>query len=74
MNFLRLTQLGWRQLGGKMLVTQATPQEVENIRVAFVLVALGIGVFWRIAVRILLAIVIIAIGAGAVVLLQGMHW
>ena len=57
-----------------MLVTQATPQEVENIRVAFVLVALGIGVFWRIAVRILLAIVIIAIGAGAVVLLQGMHW
>ena len=55
-----------------MLVTQATPQEVENIRTALVLLALGIAVFWRIAVRILLAIVIVAIGAGALLLLQGM--
>lgn len=55
-----------------MLVTQATPQEAENLRVALVLLALGIAVFWRMALRILLAIVIIAVGAGALVLLQGM--
>jgi hypothetical protein len=55
-----------------MLVTQATAQEVENVRVVFVLLALGIAVFWRTAVRILLAIIIIAIGAGLLVLLQAM--
>jgi hypothetical protein len=54
-----------------MLVTQATPQEVENIRTALVLLTLGIAAFWRMAVRILLAIVIVAIGAGVLLLLQG---
>jgi hypothetical protein len=54
-----------------MFVTQAAAQDVENIRVALVLLALGIVFFWRIAVRILLAIVLVAIGAGALVLLQG---
>ena len=56
-----------------MFVTQATVQEAENARVALVLLALGIVFFWRIAVRILLAIILVALGAGALVLLQGMH-
>ncbi len=56
-----------------MFVTQATVQEVENARVALVLLALGIVVFWRIAVRILLAIVVVTVVAGALVLLQIMH-
>ena len=56
-----------------MFVTQATAQEVENARVALVLLALGIVVFWRIALRILLAIVLVAVGAGVLVLLQGVH-
>ncbi len=57
-----------------MLVTQATAQQVENARVVLVLLALGIVLFWRVALRVLLAIVIVAIGAGAHVFLQGVHW
>ena len=58
-----------------MLVTQATAhQQVENARVVLVLLALGIVLFWRVALRVLLAIVIVAIGAGALVFLQGVHW
>jgi hypothetical protein len=56
-----------------MFVTQATAQGVENARVALALLALGLVVFWRIAVRILLAIVLVALGAGALVLLQDIH-
>ena len=56
-----------------MLVTQATAQQVENARVVLVLLALGIVLFWRVALRVLLAIVIVAIGTGALVLLQGVH-
>jgi len=56
-----------------MFVTQATAQGAENARAALVLLALGIVFFWRIAVRVLLAIVLVAIGAGMLVILQGMH-
>ena len=56
-----------------MFVTQATAHEAESARVALVLLAVGIVVFWRLALRILLAIAIVAVGAGALVLLQGMH-
>jgi hypothetical protein len=56
-----------------MFVTQATAQDVENARVALVLLAFGVLVFWRVAVRILLAVVLVALVAGALVLLQGIH-
>jgi hypothetical protein len=56
-----------------MFVAQATAQGVENARAALVLLALGIVFFWRMAIRVLLAIVLVAIGAGALVILQGMH-
>ncbi len=56
-----------------MFVTQATPQHVEHLRVALVLLALGIVIFWRAALRVLLAIAVVAVGAGALVLLQGIH-
>ena len=56
-----------------MFVTQAAAQDVENARVALILLALGIAIFWRVAVRILLAIIVVAVGAGAFLLLQSMH-
>jgi hypothetical protein len=56
-----------------MFVAQATAQGVENARAALVLLALGIVFFWRMAVRVLIAIVLVAIGAGMLVILQGMH-
>jgi hypothetical protein len=56
-----------------MFVAQATAQGTENARAALVLLALGIVFFWRVAVRVLLAIVLVAIGVGALVILQGMR-
>ena len=56
-----------------MFVTQATAQEIEHVRAALMLIALGIVIFWRVVVRVLLAIVIVAVGVGALVFLQGMH-
>ena len=56
-----------------MLVTHATGQEVDNARVVLMLLAVGIVAFWRIALRVLLAAVIVAAGIGAVVLLQTVH-
>jgi RsiW-degrading membrane proteinase PrsW (M82 family) len=56
-----------------MFVTQATAHEVEGARAALVVLALGIVFFWRTAVRVLLAIVLVAIVAGVLLLLQGMH-
>ena len=56
-----------------MLVTPATAQQVEHARVALVLLALAIVLFWRVALRVLLVIAIVALGVGTLVLLQGMH-
>jgi hypothetical protein len=62
---------------GNMFATQGTAQEIENARVALALIAVGLVVFWRVVLRVLLAIiaiaVVITVGAGAIVLLQGMH-
>ena len=59
------------------MFTQGTVQEVENARVALVLIAVGIVVFWRVLLRVLLALIAIAVvvtvGAGAILLLQGMR-
>jgi hypothetical protein len=59
---------------GTMLVTQGTAQEMETARAGLILLALAIAIFWRVALRILLAIMLVVVSAGAFVLLQGMHW
>jgi hypothetical protein len=56
-----------------MFVTQATAQGVEGARAALVLLVLVIAAFWRLAVRILIASVVVAVGAGTFLLLQGLH-
>jgi hypothetical protein len=56
-----------------MFVTQATAHEVDNARAVLVLLVVGFVVFWRVALRMLLAILIIAAVVGAFVLLQSMH-
>jgi len=56
-----------------MLVTPTTAQQAEHARVALMLVALAIVLFWRVALRLLLAIAIVAVVVGALVLVQGLH-
>lgn len=71
---LSLTHLdGNSQSGGTMFATHGTGQEIENARVAIVLIIIGIMVFWRIVLRVLLAIAVVAAGAGALLLLHSMH-
>ena len=52
-------------------------QEVESARAAVVLIAAVLVIFWRQVLRVLLAIIAIAVmvvvGSGAIVLLQSMH-
>jgi hypothetical protein len=52
---------------------QGSAQEIENARIALVLIMTGIVVYWRVLLRVLLAIIVVAVCVGALVLLQGMH-
>ena len=51
----------------------ATVQALDHARVALALIAVGIVVFWRLALRVLLAIIVLAVGAGLAVVAQNMH-
>jgi hypothetical protein len=58
---------------GKMFASHATAQEIEHARVILLLIAATIVVFWRVALRVLLAAAVVAVGAGAFLLFQSMH-
>jgi uncharacterized membrane protein len=62
---------------GSMPATQGSVQDLENARVALVLIAVAIVAFWRIVLRVLLAVIVIAlvvtVSAGAIVLLGSTH-
>ena len=56
-----------------MLSFQPSAQDVDSARAVLVLVMAGVAIFWRLVLRVLLAVIILAAVVGAVVLLQGMH-
>ncbi len=56
-----------------MLSSQLSAQDIENARVALVLIVAGSMFFGRILLRVGLAILVVAVAIGAFVLLQGMH-
>jgi hypothetical protein len=60
-----------------MFAAQGSVQEVENARILIAVIAAIIVIFWRVALRVLLAIIVAAlvfvVGAGALVLLHGMR-
>jgi hypothetical protein len=56
-----------------MLPNQGSAQDVENARAAIFLIAVIASIFWREVLRLLLAIVAIAVCAGVFVLLRDMH-
>lgn len=53
--------------------THAIAHGLDGGRVALVLLAVGMALFGRLVLRILLAVFVIAAGAGVLVLLQGLH-
>ena len=56
-----------------MVPSQVSAQDIDNARVIVVLMAAGIMIFWRFLLRIVLAMIAVAVGVGAVVILQGIH-
>lgn len=56
-----------------MLPIQGSAQDVENARVALVLIAAGAIFFGRALLRIVLVAIAVAVGIGVLVLLQGTH-
>ena len=59
------------------VVNQSVVHEIQSARMALVLIGIVVVVFWRAVLRILLAIVAIAVvvlvGSGVVILLNGLH-
>ena len=53
--------------------SQVSVQDIETARAAIVLIIAGITIFWRFALRLMLAICVVAVGLGLLVLLQSMH-
>jgi hypothetical protein len=58
---------------GTMIASHATAHAIENAKVALILIAVGIVFFWRVLLRVLLAIIVVAVGTGVLVLLHSMH-
>jgi hypothetical protein len=56
-----------------MLSFQPSAQDVDSARAALVLIMAGVAIFWRLVLRVLLAIVVLSAAVGVVVLLQEMH-
>lgn len=53
--------------------SQVSVQDVENARAAVVLIIAGVMIFWRLLLRVMLAIIMVAAVLGLLVLLPNMH-
>lgn len=56
-----------------MLPSQVSAPDIENARVAVALVAVGIVLFWRFMLRVVLVIIAVAVVVGVFVLIESMH-
>jgi hypothetical protein len=56
-----------------MVASQGSAQDIENARAAILVLAVIVAIFWKTALRVLLALLVIAVGVGAFMLLGGMH-
>ena len=53
--------------------SQISPQDMESARVVVVLIIASVTVFWRFALRAMLAIIAVAVGLGLFALLHNIH-
>lgn len=73
--YLGLILLGGISQSGEIIMVpiQGSAQDVDNARVALVLIVAGVIFFGRAMLRVALAAIAVAVVVGAVVLLHGMH-
>jgi hypothetical protein len=56
-----------------MVASPGSPPDVESVRAAILIIAVSVAIFWKQVIRVLLALIVIAVGVGAFMLLQGLH-
>jgi hypothetical protein len=56
-----------------MVASPGSAPDIESVRAVIVIIAVCVAVFWKAVLRVLLALIVIAVGVGAYLLLQGMH-
>jgi hypothetical protein len=58
---------------GTMVPSQSPVQDLESVRAVVLVAAVGAAIFWKEVIRAVLALIVIAVGAGMYVLLQSVH-
>jgi multisubunit Na+/H+ antiporter MnhC subunit len=56
-----------------MLPSQGSAQDIESARAVILVIAAVAAIFWKELLRVLIALIVIAVGIGVFMLLQGMH-
>lgn len=56
-----------------MVSTPGSAQDVESARAVILVIAAIAAIFWKELLRVLIALIVIAVGVGAFMLLQGLH-
>jgi multisubunit Na+/H+ antiporter MnhC subunit len=56
-----------------MLPSQGSAQDVESARAVVLIVAAIAAIFWKELLRMLIALIVIAVGIGLFMLMQGVH-
>jgi hypothetical protein len=56
-----------------MVPIQGSAHDIESVRAVIIAVAAVGAVFWKLILSVLLALIVVAVGVGAFVLLQGMR-
>jgi len=56
-----------------MVASPGSVPDAESVRAVIVVIAAIVAVFWKQLFRVLLALLVVAIGVGAYLLAQGLH-
>ena len=56
-----------------MIPSQGPAHDIESVRAVIFVIAVAGAVFWKELLRLMLALIVVAVGVGAVVLLHGMR-
>jgi hypothetical protein len=56
-----------------MIPSQGSAPDIESARAVILVLVVAGAVFWKEILRMLLALIVVAVGVGAFVLLHGMH-
>jgi hypothetical protein len=56
-----------------MVASLGSAPDAETVRATIVIIGISVLIFWRYLLRVLIALIVIAVGAGAVMLVQSIH-